>query len=191
MKKCECFEIRFYELIGVRFFRKLVFLLERFIHRKDKGNNINYHIPYKNIESLDAFIKYIFYNGAIHVRNTIAISLYFIIKFIMLHRLDWYDVFVGLLLLKDVFCVILQRYNYLRIKQRKDILVKKRNQQIEREAAKVNLSVIENYTTNKIDEDLSLIYRLREGLANKASVTLSDEDVEKLSRLSLLLQSRK
>ena len=53
-------------------FRKLVFALQRLIHRKDKGHNINYHIPHQDIESFDAFDKYLFYNGAIHVRNILA-----------------------------------------------------------------------------------------------------------------------
>ena len=42
MKKISKLELSLYEKLGVLKFRKCVFKLEEFIHRKDKGLNINY-----------------------------------------------------------------------------------------------------------------------------------------------------
>lgn len=188
MKKREHFEMRIYESIGVLYFRKMVFTLERIVHRKDKGQNENYHIPYTAVEGLDAFIKYLFYNGAIHFRNTIAILLYYLVKALWIKEFHWFDLFIGLFLLKDIFCVILQRYNYLRIKKRKEILTQKRNQLIEKEASKIKS--IKNYSADEKAQDLLLIRRLRESISDKKSIILNAEDIDKLNRLSELLSSR-
>ena len=37
----EKFELKLYEKLGVLQFRKMVFLLDKVIHRKDKGKNTN------------------------------------------------------------------------------------------------------------------------------------------------------
>lgn len=44
MKKSRKIEIKVYELLGVKLFRKAAFRLEKIVHRKDKGKNTNYHI---------------------------------------------------------------------------------------------------------------------------------------------------
>lgn len=191
MRKIECLEIRTYEVLGVKHFRKLVFALEWLIHRKDKGHNINYHIPHQEIESFDAFDKYLFYNGAIHVRNILAILLYFLCEIVWFHHLHWFDLIVAVFLIKDIYCVILQRYNYLRIKQRKEVLIIKRNEKIAREVAKIDISAVEDYSYAQIEQDLQLVRRLRSGISDRHSIVLTSEDMEKLSRLSKLIESRK
>lgn len=190
MRKIECLEIRTYEVLGVKHFRKLVFALERLIHKRDKGHNINYHIPHQDIESFDAFVKYLFYNGAIHVRNILAILLYFFCKMVWFHHLHWFDLIVAVFLIKDIYCVILQRYNYLRIKKRKEVLIIKRNEKIAREVAKIDISAVEDYSYAQIKQDLQLVRRLRDGIYGRHSVVLSDEDIGRLNRLSYLLDSR-
>ena len=44
-------EKKIYELLGIKVFRKLVFMLEKFLHIKDKKKNINYHLKQKNLVS--------------------------------------------------------------------------------------------------------------------------------------------
>ena len=191
MSKLECLEIRMYEVLGVKYFRKLVFALERLIHRKDKGHNINYHIPYQDIESFDAFVKYLFYNGAIHVRNIFAILLYFLCKMVCFYHLHWLDLIIAVFLIKDMYCVILQRYNYLRIKQRKEVLIIKRNIKIDREVEKIDTSVVGDYSHVEIEQDLQLVRRLRNGISSRHSIVLTSDDIDKLNRLSKLIDGRK
>ncbi len=190
MKKRDSLEIKLYELLGIRLFRKMVFSLERLIHRKDKGRNINYHIPYNDLESLDAFIKYLFYNGSIHVRNIVGISSYFIVKLCLKKNLAWFDCFFALLMLKDGYCVMLQRYNYLRIVQRKHVLEAKNQVIIRQEVRKIDVSTIENYTQDEKQKDLLLVRRMKDAIASQSTFVLQPSDRESLIRLALLYESR-
>ena len=70
-------ELRIYEMLGIKHFRRLVFQLERFLHRKDRQQNLNYHIASYDPIAIKKFIKYLFYNGAIHVRNVIGAVVFF------------------------------------------------------------------------------------------------------------------
>lgn len=58
-------ERKLYKLLGVRQFRKLVFGLERQIHRQDNEKNINYHLRWLIPDTLDTFTNYIFINVCI------------------------------------------------------------------------------------------------------------------------------
>ncbi len=62
ISSCYSFEQRVYEMLGIKFFRKLVFRLERLIHKNDHGRNTNYHIASFEVTETEAFIKYLFYN---------------------------------------------------------------------------------------------------------------------------------
>ena len=191
MKKRDSLEIKLYKLLGIRLFRKMVFSLERLIHRKDKGRNINYHIAYNDLESLDAFIKYLFYNGSIHVRNIIIISFYFIVRLVLRNHFMWFDWIITTFLLKDIYCVMLQRYNYLRIIQRKNILEEKNRRIIQREAQRIDISSIENYSSEERYQDLQLVRRLKEAISAHTSIVLNDSDTESLIRLAQIYEKRK
>lgn len=183
------FELTLYEALGVRQFRALVFKLERFNHRKDKGKNINYHIAAPNVGGMDAFIKYFFYNGAIHVRNILVLILYFGIKLAVSRQftLRWYDIFTLLLLTKDIYCVMLQRYNFLRIKEKQSVLRRKRQAWIEREARKIDTSA---YNAEEKQRDLDFIRKMRDSIENHKSVVIRPEDMETLRRLSGIMKTR-
>ena len=62
-------ELSIYEKLGIKKFRKMVFLLEKIIHKKDKGKNRNYHLDGFGVSSIENFKKFIYYNGTIHVKN--------------------------------------------------------------------------------------------------------------------------
>lgn len=73
-------ELHLYSILGVRFFQKMVFNLEKFIHRKDGEKNQNYHFTSNSIEAMDQFVKYLFFNGSIHFRNIVFFIVYCIMK---------------------------------------------------------------------------------------------------------------
>lgn len=164
-------------------------MLEHLIHRKDKGQNVNYHLPYNNVDSMDKFMKYLFYNGSIHARNITGIGIYFVIKLCIGKSFFWIDGFLILLMIKDIYCVMLQRYNYLRIKQRK-VRLKTKNQEIIRnEAGIIDVSVIDNYTQEKRKSDLQLVRRMKNAMIAQTSFVLLPSDVESLTRLTQLYES--
>lgn len=122
-------EMKIYEFLGVKQFKKLTFKLEKFIHRKDKNKNINYHIvDSDNLESVNSFKKYLFYNGSIHARNL----MFGVPSTFLLTIIGGNAVLLGmiyLILIKDLYCVMLQRYNWIRIKNY-ELKLKERNEKL-------------------------------------------------------------
>lgn len=114
-----------YECLGIKLFRKCVFLLERFIHRKDKGRNINYHFAKNSLSDVAYFTRYLFYNGAIHVRNIGYAITYLLVRQLFSATFGFVDAVVLALSMKDIYCIMLQRYNYLRINERIAVLKEK------------------------------------------------------------------
>ena len=146
MSKNQEFEVKIYELLGIKLFKKAVFKLEKIIHRKDGKKNINYHIKNSNdMESVDNFKKFLYYNGAIHTKNLI-----FDIPVIILMIVFRYNLIlivpIMLWLIKDIYCIMLQRYNWLKIngfeeklQVRKNKRIERRVEEIDKEKIKVNL----------------------------------------------------
>lgn len=110
-------ELKIYEFLGVKQFKKAVFMLEKIIHKRDKGKNINYHIKNSNDrESVDSFKKYLYYNGFIHTKNLIT-GIPIIVFAILCGQNLLFLISLILFLIKDVYCVMLQRYNWLKISE--------------------------------------------------------------------------
>ena len=147
MSKNQKIEVKIYELLGIKLFKKFVFKLEKIIHRKDGKKNINYHIKNSNdMESVDNFKKFLYYNGAIHTKNLI-----FDIPVIILMIMFRYNLIlivpIMLWSIKDIYCIMLQRYNWLKINSfeeklqvRKDKRIERRVEEIDKEKIKVNLA---------------------------------------------------
>lgn len=147
MSKNQKIEVKIYELLGIKLFKKVVFKLEKIIHRKDGKKNINYHIKNSNdMESVDNFKKFLYYNGAIHTKNLI-----FDIPVIILMIMFRYNLIlivpIMLWSIKDIYCIMLQRYNWLKINSfeeklqvRKDKRIERRVEEIDKEKIKVNLA---------------------------------------------------
>lgn len=177
-------ELRLYECLGVKQFRALVFRLERFLHRKDKGTNINYHIAAHDPQAVDAFVKYLFYNGAIHVRNIFYMTVIFLLRYVVLgHFSPWVDPLLWLLCLKDVYCVILQRYNLLRIRQRSQRLKARRDARIDRRVRQAATCS----RGPEAESDLAYVRRLQKQLKARECILIREEDIPTLHRLNALL----
>ena len=117
MSKKKKLELKIYEFLGVKQFKKAVFMLEKLIHKRDKGKNINYHIKNSNDrESVDSFKKYLYYNGFIHTKNLIT-GIPIIVFAILCGQNLLFLIPLILFLIKDVYCVMLQRYNWLKISE--------------------------------------------------------------------------
>ena len=146
MTKNHKLETKIYELLGIKLFKKAVFKLEKIIHRKDGKKNINYHIKNSNdMESVDNFKKFLYYNGAIHTKNLIfdipVIILMIVFKYNLILIIP-----IMLWLVKDIYCIMLQRYNWLKINNfekklnvRKDKKIERRIEEIDKEKIKTNL----------------------------------------------------
>lgn len=184
-------EIKLYELLGVKIFKKLVFKLEKIIHRKDNGKNINYHIKNCNSkESVDSFRKYLYYNGFIHIKNIIALIITILSVFIF----NTYPMLICLLfilLVKDAYCVMLQRYNWIKlndferkleIREQKQITRKYndidrellfksiKNEKIDKKEIVDELKKIKNYLLNIENDD----YVLNDNIIKISDISKND-----------------
>lgn len=112
MTKKEEIEVKIYKKIGIEKFKKLTLYLEKKIHKKDKGQNINYHPKKLTKGSIKKFRKFFYYNGFIHSRNLIfGVPLLIVMIIFKLNPI--FITFLSLWLLKDAYCVMLQRYNWI------------------------------------------------------------------------------
>lgn len=183
-------EMKMYEILGVQIFRVLVFKLEKLIHRKDKGRNTNYHIASIEPQAADGFIKYLWYNGAIHARNILFFLALFAVRYIVFRSFSVIDILLWLLCLKDCYCVMLQRYNFLRIEIRKKRLAEKYVARIQRKAAAIDGANIYSSPEARA-EDLQLVRAMLSGIDNRSSIVIGQEEAVAFVRFSKILQSKK
>lgn len=181
-------EVKIYEMLGIKHFRMFVFKLEKFIHRKDKGRNINYHIQNNTLRGVNAFTKYLFYNGAIHVRNIVFILVYYLFRHILNRPIHWYDYLVLVFLIKDIYCVMLQRYNYLRLNQHKQRIEARHTNVILQRAKQVDLRGCDAEELNRM---ATLLGRIRTAIDKQESIIITDEDIPTLNQLAEIMNKKK
>lgn len=147
-KKGEDLELKIYKALGVKYFRNLAFKLEKLIHIKDKKKNINYHInDCKDLVSIDKFKKYLYYNGFIHVKNLIFGSVGLALM-IILNALVVPVIALSTLLLKDAYCVMLQRYNWIRITRHEEKLKARERKRIDKVKSNIDKEKVEEVIIN-------------------------------------------
>ena len=173
-------EMHIYEKLGVKKFRNMAFKLEELIHFKDKGKNKNYH------GITEDHFKYLYYNGFIHARNVLVLIPFIVARLIIFKGPSWFDYLIYIDLIKDVYCVMLQRYNYLRIKKYNDALKERTNKKIQRGYKKIkekDLSKNHNYTLEKNLQHYEAIELLNKQSDNKGSIIVENNDLETLKEL--------
>lgn len=147
-KKGEDLELKIYKALSVKYFRNLAFKLEKLIHIKDKKKNINYHInDCKDLVSIDKFKKYLYYNGFIHVKNLIFGSVGLALM-IILNASVVPVIALSTLLLKDAYCVMLQRYNWIRITRHEEKLKARERKRIDKVKSNIDKEKVEEVIIN-------------------------------------------
>ena len=194
-ERMEELELKIYRKLGVKKFRALTFKLEKIIHKKDKKQNHNYHILPNNevfsknctIDEMEEFKKKLYYNGSIHVKNLILllVSSIFILLF---NRISNYFLIANLLFgIKDAYCVMLQRYNYIRINQ---TIRKKKNRIKAKIDAKTN-EVIEKSNVEIHNFDKTTVDKMILSNNNEKNAYFDISDKEQLYQLKEFLVSNK
>lgn len=189
MLKREKMEVKFYKFLGVEKFRKLVFLLEKMIHIKDKGKNINYHPKSSTLEDLKEFKKYLYYNGFIHVKNLCFLMFLLLIKLIFIPNFVFVYFLLIPLIVKDSYCIMLQRYNYINLSE----IIKKKEMQMEKRRNQIHkrIKIIEKQTNKKVvcveninKEQLSNFIEFLQG---KSDIIINNNDLETLLQIKQFL----
>lgn len=176
-------EMKIYKALGVEYFRKGAFMLEKLIHKNDNKKNRNYHVENTtNSEGVDKFKKFFYYNGNIHLRNLVRGSLV-LTGLIVFNVTPLVIVPLSIWLLKDTYCVMLQRYNWLRVSIYEDKLKEREKRKVD----KVKDNCYNDETIRKIKEKeelLKSIKALRECLVNSyTDVNLVNESINEVDIL--------
>ena len=153
MTKKEKIEVKIYKKIGIEKFKKLTLYLEKKIHKKDKGKNINYHTKKLTKGSIKKFRKFFYYNGFIHSRNLIfGVPLLIVMIIFKLNPI--FITFLSLWLLKDAYCVMLQRYNWIETNETLKRIVSIEQEKIEDRKKDCNIEKLKEILKEKnIDKE--------------------------------------
>ena len=182
MGKCKL-ELQIYELLGIKKFQKLTFLLEKIIHRNDNGYNENYHLKKKYYNrNVQDFKKFLFYNGGIHIRNILFIISIILIKKIF-KCIAWFDFFLIILAVKDIYCVMLQRYNYIRIQNCIELQNKAKERRINKRTEKIKSDISKNYDLKNYTQDINFINLFMKKLSANELIEFKEEDITSLRRI--------
>lgn len=182
-------EMKIYRALGVEYFRKGAFALEKLIHRRDNHKNRNYHI--ENVcysSSISKFVDFLFYNGNIHAGNIKKGSIVLLIL-IVIGITPFVTVPLSLWLLKDAYCIMLQRYNNLRMESVNNKLIEREKRKIEETRETYNEEIVNSKSNkneliknlkalkNYLENDTCTNYKLDSSLVDTFDLVKSSENV--------------
>lgn len=172
IKKIEDFELKFYKKLGVEIFKRLTFKLEKLVHFRDKKKNKNYHIGARDREGLEQFKKYLYYNGFIHVKNLFVLLIVLGLRLILVKNFIIFDLYFLFSIPKNIYCIMLQRYNYIRINRTIEKLEKVKMRKIEKRAVELadREQLLEKLDINVINQVLSFEKKETECVVNASAI---------------------
>lgn len=176
------YELRIYRFLGINRFRKVLLLLERLKHHKDNGKNENYHPSDMTDISLKEYEGYLLYNAFLHCVSLLFVMVYFILAVAAgVHNILVDAIMVALFVI-DVYCIILQRVNFLRIQA----YIHKRFQRYSQKANLLKSEIsckIKQGKFQNIYDDYELICKIRNAFLGKRDCIIKHTDIESMKRI--------
>ena len=176
-------ERRLYEFFGIRYFRKLVLRLESFRHRKDKSRNVNYHLQGSSVSSVKSFTGYLLYNAVCHVISLSFCVVYFAITGVVGTRYIALDISMCILLVINLYCIILQRYTYIKTRGFVEKMVNAKNKRIADRIEQL-LQKIEHREYSELQKELLLIERIQKSIHDGTECVIKECDVATLNDIT-------
>ena len=175
-------EKKLYELLGVKLFKRIILKSEEFRHLKDNSYNINYHIKDIAVSSINMFYGYILYNATWHIISVILITICYILYRAINAQYVVFDILIILLLLFNAYCIMLQRYIYIKLQSNVE---KRKRTRAKQQAEAVNrISLAKAYRSRTFEKEKLLISRLRNVVQNGGDYLLTEEDSHIIYRLA-------
>lgn len=173
----ESIELVFYKYIGVLCFKKIVLKCEEVFHIKHGYRLMNYHPETTTVEGINNFFWYLIYNCMLHITSILLTLLYYLIAYlgdIRVAPLDW---IAFVMVIFNLYCIFLQRYTYLKMKQ----LLEKINNMIARQY-ELNIAKIDAMSTIYVSEvtyekTVKLIDRVEGVFTRKSSCYITEGDI--------------
>lgn len=179
-------ELQVYCLLGVNQFRKLILAFEKIKHFKDKRQNENYHPTNLDVFSLERYNGFLIYNAFLHCVSLLFTVLYVVLSTAIVFRNLFMDFFIVFLTLLNLYCIMLQRTNYLKIKKHRNKYFKhflKHTHLCKKET----IQKVYALAPQKLQTDYKVLCKLREAFEGQADCVLTHNDVESLQRISTCL----
>ena len=183
MKKKHIIELKFYRYIGVTVFKKFVLWLDYLSYAKYGRMKNNYHI--RCSDSVGRFKWYLLYNSFIHSVSLGLIVLYFVVTRYSGYIFLVLDILMGFTTVLNLYCIFLQRYNYIRVDYYEKQCVKRKSWHNKYDVS--TKTVMENFEKQELlDVDL-LLQQIRYCLKSDKSLLLNNKNIPTLDCLSEIL----
>lgn len=187
LSKLNRIEIRVYELLGVQFFRKAILLFERIRHWKDGNRNENYHPKNTSVTTLESFSGYLIYNSLFHLISMALVIVYFAITIPMQMQYFWIDSLMYIVVVFDLYCLMLQRYIYLKLKSHSIKAREKQDIQLQKAIKKI-LPLLDEKDSAELQEEYELLQRFYVSQLTGNDCILDVLCSESLKRLSIIAE---
>lgn len=111
-------EMRFYEMIGIRQWKKLVlWFMSKLIPNRNKNIATNYYLGGFNLKAILKYKKWLWVNALLHVIVSLHPALTIIANVLSNNVVSFSMLFAIIFVVLNLYCIMLQRYNWLRIKR--------------------------------------------------------------------------
>ena len=91
--------------------------IEALKHRKDGKRNANYHLKGMSVSSLRDYFGHIRHNTIRHLESLAVVALYFVVTRLSGNIWLIADIAMYALIVFNLYCIMLQRYTYIRIQK--------------------------------------------------------------------------
>ena len=184
-------ELKVYKIIVIHRFKQFILLMERIRHRKDHLFNKNYHIHGFSASELSEFEGYLLYNVILHCVSIGLTLLYIGITFCFDVHSIVLDVVMIFLLFFNMYCIVLQRSHYLRMKETSCMYASCRQKRIDRKTESILLNFPMWYNREDMLTDSQLLFRIKDCFVFEKSCYIYEQNVPSLLRMRCLLGNTK
>lgn len=176
-------EKRLYEILGIKLFKSLMLYIEKIKHRKDGLSNENYHIKSMAMCSLKKFSGYLLYNAIFHIVSLFFVAIYFVIVLLTKPNLLWFNIVMCVVAIIDLYCIMLQRYSFLRIKAILSYRQNKKAHWMQNVIEKLQTE-LSRFPLNSLVEDYELISRIHHCALEGTACLILETDIPSLQRIA-------
>ena len=177
------YELAFYRRLGIRKFRDLTFRLERWKHRKDALRNSNYHLQQLSYRGAQRHYMYLSYNALIHLMGLVMAIMLILLRRAAGYRWTLADLGLSAAVLTNIYCIMLQRYNALRIRKYRYTLCKRIKKREEKNAVSLRKKLAEEAEEAVIRRDVEWISRAAQVIEENVLARKGIHDIQLLERI--------
>lgn len=182
-------ELRVYRILGVASFRKAILWFEKVRHFRSKRKNENYHPSNLDVFSLEQYNGFLLYNAFLHAASLFFTAVYVLLSVIFEFHSTFTAFSIVIPTLLNIYCILLQRANYLRTKKtalKYYMHFSKRTDRIKEDA----LRKVYAREPEKLQTDYEVLSRIKKAMDGQADCVLTHADTESLKRICSCLEDK-